>query len=186
MTHVVYLITTTKDVRVYVGTSGNPALRFDTHRYVSKRAVGPLYDAMRVYGVETFSFEVVGTYPDRQAAEKAERALALDLMASGRTLFNQSFTVPPPAAKQPREQKEPRTTAPLADPSMFVGSPAWIKKHAIMLVPTKGSVLEKIQTALTNDKDAMRSQIHKWAREDTTWANQFAEMAAASEREEDQ
>jgi predicted GIY-YIG superfamily endonuclease len=177
MTHVVYLITTTKDVRVYVGMSGNAALRFDTHRYVSKRAVGPLYDAMRVYGVETFSFEVVGTYPDRKAAEKAERALALDLIASGRTLFNQSFVVSPPV------RKEPEKTTPICESTKFIGSPAWIKKHAIMLAPTKGSALEKVQAALNNDSDAMRSQIHKWAREDTSWATTFSLMTKASEQE---
>jgi hypothetical protein len=53
------------------------------------------------------------------------------------------------------------------------------KPNPIVVRPRKASALEAVWNANDRNAAAMREIIH-------SWANQFAEMAAASEREEDQ
>ena len=55
-----YYITSTETDTYYIGITKNPASRWRSHKYNAKKGTKtPLYDAMRSYGIETFSMSVI-------------------------------------------------------------------------------------------------------------------------------
>ena len=55
----IYTITNNLNGKVYVGKSNDPEVRWRQHIYRSKNYNFPLYRAIRKYGVENFTFEVI-------------------------------------------------------------------------------------------------------------------------------
>ncbi len=77
--HTVYEICLSGTDRKYVGRTKHryPRQRWRTHRYLARkgdtRHAPKLYDAMRQYGVDAFTFRVLGTFEEEGAAIETER-----------------------------------------------------------------------------------------------------------------
>lgn len=58
-----YLITSSKTKKKYIGITNNPSARWESHKQLSKDDPKPLYKAMRTYGIDTFNFAVLCSGP---------------------------------------------------------------------------------------------------------------------------
>lgn len=73
-----YLIENTINQAYYVGITGNPVKRWSRHRANARNLSGKaryktyLYSAMRKYGVENFTFEILKTFEHREDCENFE------------------------------------------------------------------------------------------------------------------
>jgi len=172
MTFYVYVLTSSKDDRVYVGMSQAPTVRFTAHRFASKSERGALYDAMRLHGVDSFDQEIIAGFPTRKEALDAEAALARTLRAENRELFNRTFLLGN-AYGRPGKNNESRARR---------------QMNPIAVRPRKGSALYVLFAECGFNNRVMADLIHHWAElamaDNKTWASQFAEMAAASEQGE--
>lgn len=59
VSHYIYKITNTLNQKIYVGKSKNPTVRWRQHKSHSKKRNTKLYYAMRKYGIENFTFEIL-------------------------------------------------------------------------------------------------------------------------------
>jgi group I intron endonuclease len=61
--HYIYKITNLINGKCYIGQTNNPKNRWKTHKYegIRNRKQGnfPIYNAMRKYGIDNFSFEII-------------------------------------------------------------------------------------------------------------------------------
>lgn len=70
-----YLITSNKNKKKYIGITGYPTARWESHKQLAKDGdKKPLYRAMKTYGVNSFSFAILATGP-RWAMSNLEVAL---------------------------------------------------------------------------------------------------------------
>jgi group I intron endonuclease len=74
--HYIYIITNIINNKIYIGQTVNPKDRWSTHRKESiwnKQGTNShLYNAMKMYGKENFSFEVIFIYETLKEANNAE------------------------------------------------------------------------------------------------------------------
>lgn len=68
--HYIYKITNTINEKIYVGKSKNPKVRWRQHKSHSKKRNTKLYYAMRKYGIENFTFEILEECLESQVNEK--------------------------------------------------------------------------------------------------------------------
>lgn len=59
----IYLITDNINFKHYVGFTNNPKRRWSSHKQMAHKR--PLYESMRKYGVENFTFKVIYEHEDR-------------------------------------------------------------------------------------------------------------------------
>lgn len=85
-----YRLTNTLSGTVYYGISNNPRQRFATHKHVAKagKLKSKLADAMRAYGADKFSLEVVQEFSSREAAYAAEVEVIAHNKAAGTKSYN--------------------------------------------------------------------------------------------------
>jgi hypothetical protein len=70
VSHYIYKITNTLNQKIYVGKSKNPKVRWRQHKSHSKKRNTKLYYAMRKYGVENFTFEILEECLESQVNER--------------------------------------------------------------------------------------------------------------------
>lgn len=92
----VYKITNSLNGKSYIGQSKDIKKRFNTHKSAINRSLddprgqGPLYDAMRKYGVDNFVFEVLEECSESELDEREEYYISLyDSVNNG---YNRSET----------------------------------------------------------------------------------------------
>lgn len=85
-----YTLTNTVSGTIYYGISKNPTQRFYCHKWqaVRKNAKSPLMCAMRSYGADAFSLDVVAAYDTREAVYAAEVAAIAKCKAEGIPNYN--------------------------------------------------------------------------------------------------
>lgn len=76
----IYKITNKINGKVYIGFSNDIQVRWNQHKYSSTHAEGTkqdtvLYRAMRKYGIENFSFEVIETFPTYNRQQLSSREI---------------------------------------------------------------------------------------------------------------
>ena len=73
----IYIITNSINSKVYIGKTKRPDRRWYEHKIVSKRSTLniPLHNALRLYGIENFSFSIIATCLKDEYAEEAEIAM---------------------------------------------------------------------------------------------------------------
>ena len=83
----IYKITNNFNDKCYIGQSNNPKNRWAHHVSNAKRGYGvgkyPLYDSIRKYGVENFTFSIIGWFDDYNEKEKEYIAFYNSLVPNG-------------------------------------------------------------------------------------------------------
>jgi len=77
VSHYIYKITNTLNQKIYVGKSKNPKVRWRQHKSHSKKRNTKLYYAMRKYGVENFTFEILEECLEAQVNERETHYVSL-------------------------------------------------------------------------------------------------------------
>lgn len=73
----IYKITNNLSGKVYIGQSVQPKVRWRTHKYLAKNQKTNQYvhKAMHKYGVDNFTFEIIGEYDSKELVNTAECGL---------------------------------------------------------------------------------------------------------------
>src|SRR5271165_3563629 len=91
MTPSIYLITNKENNKVYVGASVNPSKRWYNHRWnciANQYPKLPIYRAMKKYGIDSFSFEVIEVFDTEELMLEAETWWISYLKSLGVQLYN--------------------------------------------------------------------------------------------------
>ena len=91
MRYCVYVLTCRVNGKQYVGETKNPVGRREDHLRIGpsrEKQRQVIHAAVKKYGAENFTFEVVGEYPSRDEALHAEEVLIAEKKAVGIQLYN--------------------------------------------------------------------------------------------------
>ncbi len=77
VSHYIYKITNTLNQKIYVGKSKNPKVRWRQHKSHSKKRNTKLYYAMRKYGIENFTFQILEECLENQVNERETHYVSL-------------------------------------------------------------------------------------------------------------
>jgi group I intron endonuclease len=77
VSHYIYKITNIINEKIYVGKSKNPKVRWRQHKSHSKKRNTKLYCAMRKYGIENFTFQILEQCLESQVNEKETYYISL-------------------------------------------------------------------------------------------------------------
>ncbi len=174
VTHYIYKITNKLNGNFYIGYTNNPKRRWKDHKQCAKSGeASRFYNAVRKYGNDQFTFEVIEELPSAEAAKNREIELIAELdpeynsTAGGDGMLN-------PSPELRRKMSEAIRNSPKNEGRL---ARAWETRRSLVTEEEWSIIMSGAQSNMTPEQKEEKAR--KWAE---SWGNRTDEAEAERQR----